>query len=182
VHAVRCVSDGDGRGSNWAPTVQIAIIADTHLPKGGRGLPATCVRRLRAADLIIHAGDFTQLTVVRELESHAPVIAVHGNVDDEDVQAALPERAVAKTGGASIGVVHDAGPAPGRLARLRRQFPREDAVIFGHSHVPVHEGDSEGFQIFNPGSPTERRRAPSHTMGVLVIRGGQVRFELVVLD
>ena len=85
---------------------------------------------------------------------------MHGNVDDAAVQAALPEAATIDADGARIAVVHDAGPARGRLARLRSRFPDADAVIFGHSHLPLHERDDDGFQIFNPGSPTERRRAP----------------------
>jgi hypothetical protein len=79
-----------------------------------------------------------------------------------------------------IGLVHDAGAARGRLERLRRRFPAADAVVFGHSHIPLHE-EAEGFQIFNPGSPTDRRRAPRHTMGLAQISEGAVSFELVDL-
>ena len=77
-------------------------------------------------------------------------------------------------------MVHDAGPAAGRLDRLRRRFPDADAVVFGHSHMPLHE-ERDGFQIFNPGSPTERRRAERHTMGIATAEGGHVAFELVNL-
>ncbi len=83
-----------------------------------------------------------------------------------------------EAGGARIAVIHDAGPRRGRLARLRREFGEADAVVFGHSHLPLHESEA-GFQIFNPGSPTERRRAPGHTMGIAVADGGEVRFRLV---
>jgi predicted phosphodiesterase len=83
--------------------------------------------------------------------------------------------------GLAIGLVHDAGPAKGRLARLRRRFPDADAVVFGHSHIPLHEHASGGFQIFNPGSPTERRRAPAHTMGIATAAGGRLTFELIVV-
>ena len=69
-------------------------------------------------------------------------------------------------GARTVGLVHDAGQKDGRLARMRRRFPGADAVIFGHSHLPLHERDDDGFQIFNPGSPTERRRAPRHSMGI----------------
>jgi uncharacterized protein len=78
-------------------------------------------------------------------------------------------------------MIHDAGPAAGRLARLRRRFPDADAVVFGHSHLPLLE-EAEGFAIFNPGSPTERRRAPRHTMGIATVRAGVLTFELVALD
>jgi putative phosphoesterase len=133
--------------------------------------------------MIVHAGDLMRLSVLRELEAIGPpVIAVHGNVDDAEVRAALPARVQFAAGEATIGVVHDAGPARGRLARLRARFPAADAVIFGHSHIPLHERDPDsGFQIFNPGSPTERRRQPEPTMGMARVSGGEVRFELVRL-
>jgi uncharacterized protein len=161
--------------------VQIAIISDTHMPRRGRRLPDRCVARLRAADLIVHAGDLKTLSVLRELESYGRVIAVHGNVDDERVRAALPSEAELEADGVRIAVVHDAGQAAGRLARLRARFPEADAVIFGHSHIPLHERAADGFQIFNPGSPTERRRAPQHTMGIATVDAGKVRFELVAV-
>jgi uncharacterized protein len=162
-------------------TVRIAIVSDTHLPRGDRRLPDSCVEQLRMADLIMHAGDFVTLSVLRELESYGVVVAVRGNVDDGDVRAALPERAVVETDGARIGIVHDAGPSRGRIRRLRGRFPNADAVVFGHSHVPLHEQMQDGFQIFNPGSPTERRFAPLHTMGIAQVQAGQVAFELVTL-
>ena len=164
--------------------MEIAIVSDTHMPRGGRSLPGECVERLRAADLILHAGDFFALEVVRQFEAFGPPLrAVHGNVDQPDVRALLPAREVVEAGGARIGMIHDAGPAAGRLERLRRTFFACDAVIFGHSHMPAHEATADGaFQIFNPGSPTERRRAPAHTMGIARIDdAGAIAFELVVV-
>jgi uncharacterized protein len=161
--------------------VEIAVISDTHLPRGARRLPEPCMARLQTADLILHAGDLIRLSVLGELESYGPVVAVHGNVDDADVRAALPASASVEAGGARIGLVHDAGPAKGRLARLRRRFPEAEAVVFGHSHIPLHERAPDGFQIFNPGSPTDRRRAPEHTMGIATVQDGRVSFELIAL-
>ena len=161
--------------------MRIAVISDTHLPRGSRRLPDACVERLRAADLIIHAGDLMRLPVLDELESYGPVVAVHGNVDDTEVRAVLPEEASVEAGAVTIGVIHDAGPAKGRLARLRKRFPDAEAVVFGHSHLPLHEQAPDGFQIFNPGSPTERRRAPAHTMGIATVAGGRLTFELIVV-
>jgi putative phosphoesterase len=139
------------------------------------------VERLRTADAILHAGDFVALSVLRELEALGPPVhAVHGNVDGPDLRALLPEARVVEAAGARIAMVHDAGPAGGRLERARRRFPDADAVVFGHSHLPLHE-EAGGLQIFNPGSPTDRRRAPTHTMGIAEVAGGRVRFELVVL-
>jgi putative phosphoesterase len=164
--------------------VRLAIISDTHLPRGTRAIPAACVERLQEADLILHAGDFTSIDVLRELEGlKKPLHAVHGNVDDALLRAQLPETRLVVAAGARIGIVHDAGPAAGRIQRLRKRFPTADAVIFGHSHIPLHEATPDlGFQIFNPGSPTDRRRQPSHTMGVATVEDGRIAFDLVVLD
>ena len=161
--------------------MQIAVISDTHLPRGSRRLPEACLEQLRAADLILHAGDLMRLPVLCELESYGPVVAVHGNVDDSEVRAVLPAVASVESDGVTIALVHDAGPANGRLVRLRKRFPGAHAVVFGHSHIPLHERTSDGFQIFNPGSPTERRRAPSHTMGIATVAGGELTFELIVV-
>jgi uncharacterized protein len=149
------------------PTIlKVAVIADTHLPRGSRALPAACVERMRRADLIVHAGDFVARSAYEELLGLGPAVAaVHGNQDDAELRALLPPERVVEAGGARIGLVHDAGPARGRLERMRRRFPDCDAVVFGHSHIPLHEAAHDGFQIFNPGSPTDRRRQPEHTMG-----------------
>ncbi len=162
--------------------MQLAIISDTHLPRGTRRLPDSCLARLREADLIIHAGDFVALVVLEELRSLGEVVGVAGNVDHEDIRSELPASTVARVGSVQIGVVHDAGQARGRLARLHDGFPQADAVVFGHSHLPLHERAPGGFQIFNPGSPTERRRAPERTMGVARVDGDQITFEAIELD
>lgn len=160
----------------------IAVISDTHMPRGNRRLPEASIERLRSADLIIHAGDLVSLEILNDLKRYAPVKAVHGNVDDAAVRAALPAVATVGVDGARIAIVHDAGPAQGRLSRLRSRFPDADAVVFGHSHIPLHERAPDGFQIFNPGSPTERRRAPARTMGIAQARAGELTFELIALD
>jgi uncharacterized protein len=161
--------------------VEIAIISDTHLPRGARALPEACVERLRAADLIIHAGDFVTLEVLEELRAIGPVVGVQGNVDNAAVRATLPTTALVPAEDRRLAVIHDAGPAHGRLRRMRVRFPTAHAVIFGHSHIPLHERAPYGFQIFNPGSPTDRRRQPRHTMGRCEVRGGRLEFELIDL-
>jgi uncharacterized protein len=162
--------------------MRIAIVSDTHLPRGRRRIPDPCLAELARADLIVHAGDFSSLGALEELEALGPpVVAVHGNVDDAAVRERLPVERTVEAAGAHIALVHDAGPSRGRLARMRRRFPEADAVVFGHSHIPLHEADGD-FQIFNPGSPTERRRAPRHTMGVARVEDGRIAFELVALD
>src|SRR3954451_24782941 len=162
--------------------MRVAIIADTHMPKGARWLPDRCVHELEAADLIVHLGDFWAVSVLKELERIGrPVASVAGNVDEPALRRRLPERTIVEADGVRLGLVHDAGPRKGRLGRLRRWFPDADAVLFGHSHLPLHE-EAEGFQIFNPGSPTERRRAPLRSMGVARVALGSAAFEHLMLD
>ena len=170
-------SGGRSRGFESLPA-RLAIVSDTHLPRGRRRLPAEL---LAGADMILHAGDFMEASVLEELQALGPgVHAVRGNVDSAELQARLPLVRVVEVGGVRIGMIHDSGPAAGRLARLRRRFPDCDAVVFGHSHLPLLES-RDGFTIFNPGSPTERRRAPAHTIGFANVRDGRVEFELVEL-
>jgi putative phosphoesterase len=162
--------------------LNLAIISDTHLPRGTRVLPEACLRRLVAADAILHAGDFMEAEVLEFLQGIGPPVhAVRGNVDSAALQARLPLTRMVVADGARIAMIHDAGPAAGRLERMRRRFAGADAVVFGHSHIPLLE-TAGGFAIFNPGSPTERRRAPRHTMGTASVEDGLVSFELIDLD
>lgn len=180
---------GAGRGG-YVPVVSalrstamlVAIVSDTHIPRRAKALPLSCVEHLRAADLIVHAGDLTTMPVLEELRTYGEVRGVHGNADDAAVQEALPARIDLDLDGQRVVVIHNGGARVGRLARLRRRYPEAEAVIFGHSHVPLHESDGEGFQIFNPGSATDRRRQPKHTMGVARSSGGRVAFTLMALD
>lgn len=159
----------------------IAVLADTHMPKGNRSLPTTCVEKIRAAEAVIHAGDFFASSVLEELRGLNPrIVAVHGNVDEPALREELPESIEVEVSGHTVAVIHDSGPSKGRLARMRARFPDADAVVFGHSHLPLHEEEG-GFQIFNPGSPTERRRAPRHSMGLLHPTAAGLRFEHVWL-
>lgn len=159
----------------------IALLADTHMPKGPRRLPQRCAELIARAEAVIHAGDFTAMPILKELEELCPVVhAVHGNVDEAILRRSLPEALELPLGDRVLAVLHDAGPARGRIERLRGRFPNADAVLFGHSHMPLHEEDG-GFQIFNPGSPTERRRAPRRSMGLLHVEEAGLRFEHVWL-
>ena len=162
--------------------MRIAVISDTHLPRGTRRIPDRCLEELRAADLILHAGDIATAVVLDELEAIGPPVrAVWGNVDEPALRDRIPETLTVEAGGATIAMVHDAGPASGRLERLRLRFPGADAVVFGHSHIPLH-AEHDGLQIFNPGSPTDRRRQPRHTMGVAEVSRGWVAFRHLVVD
>jgi uncharacterized protein len=156
--------------------VRVALISDTHLlPGRRRALPPACLERLRAADLIVHAGDWSAMEAVALVSGLGPpLVGVRGNVEEPAVRAALPVTAEAEVDGVRIGVVHDGGPGGGRLSRLRRRFPGADAVVFGHSHVPLQEVAEDGFRIVNPGSPTDRRRSPRHTMAEIEVAGGRI--------
>ena len=162
--------------------MRIAVISDTHLPRGSRRIPDACLERLAAADLILHAGDFVSGEALDEIAAIGPPLAaVHGNVDSEAVRRRLPSERVVEAAGVKIGMLHDAGTARGRFERMRARFPDADAVIFGHSHIPLHE-ERDDFQLFNPGSPTDRRREPRHTMGLARVENGRLHFELLALD
>ncbi len=151
--------------------MKLAVISDTHMPRGTRRLPEQCLRLLEEADLILHAGDFVGLSVFEELGELAPVHAVAGNMDDADLSIQLPKRRVVEAGGLLIGMVHDAGPAHGRAERLVQAFPGCAAVIYGHTHLPEASQAADTW-VLNPGSPTERRSAPHHSMIVLEVAGG----------
>ena len=127
---------------------------------------------MRGADLILHAGDVCTAAVLDELAQYAPVTAVVGNNDGPDVAAwGAAETAALSVAGLRVAMIHDSGPAAGRLARMRARFPEADLVVFGHSHIPL-DAAAEGFRIFNPGSPTDRRRQPHGTLGVLGVEDG----------
>jgi putative phosphoesterase len=159
----------------------VAVISDTHLPRGNRQLPEACVERLRAADLILHGGDLVSAAFLRELLALGPPVeAVHGNMDEPALKESLPKEQVVDVGRARIGLVHVPGPRVGREERLVRRFPGCAAVVYGHTHVPQVERRGEVW-ILNPGSPTERRGAPHRAMLLLAVEDGRVGPELVTL-
>ena len=163
------------------------VLADTHLrsqPDGSmrRWLPLAAEGYLADADVILHAGDVLDAGVLARLRSYAPVYAVLGN-NDRELVGVLPVTRLVDLGGVRIGMVHDGGPAAGRGKRLRRRFPDAAVVVFGHSHAPVNEPGEEGQMLFNPGSATQRRAQPSHSLGELIIQSGEiVDRRIVVLD
>lgn len=163
--------------------MRVIALADTHAPRRWKSCPPAVAACLRQADLILHAGDVCVAAVLDELAGYAPVHAVLGNNDAPDV-AAWGARPTLETelAGLKVAVIHDAGPADGRLRRMRATFPDAELVVFGHSHIPLDARDG-GFRIFNPGSPTDRRRQPHGTLGVLDIDGGRlIETRLVEVD
>ena len=154
--------------------VRVAVLADTHAPRRWKSCPPAVAAHLRAVDLILHAGDVCTAAVLDELAAYAPVHAVRGNNDGPDVPAwGAPDTLDLDLGGLTVAMIHDSGPATGRPARLRRRFPAADLVIFGHSHIPLDHTE-HGQRIFNPGSPTDRRRQPRGTLGLLDVAEGRL--------
>jgi uncharacterized protein len=159
----------------------VAVIADTHLPRGSRRLPEACLERLRAADVVLHGGDLTGAVFLEEIQALGPPVhAVCGNADEAALRMSLPARLEVEVEGARIGLTHAPGPAAGREARLATRFPDCDAVVYGHTHVP-QVARVGGVWILNPGSPTVRRRSPTRAMLELEIAGGRIAPRLVEL-
>ncbi len=150
------------------------MLSDTHAPRRWKACPAEVAAHLRRADRILHAGDACTAAVLQELAQYAPVRAVLGNNDGPDVAEWGAEPTLQlDLDGLAVAMIHDSGQASGRLARMRRVFPAADLVVFGHSHIPLDQSEA-GLRIFNPGSPTDRRRQPHGTIGVLTIETGRL--------
>lgn len=155
--------------------MKLLLLADTHLPRRARDLPEPVWQRVRAADLVVHAGDWCELELLDRLEQQAPVLACWGNNDGGDLRARLPEVARATLDGVRVAVVHETGAAGGRESRMDRAFPDTDLLVFGHSHIPWDTLSPTGMRLLNPGSPTDRRRQPTCTFLTLTLADGAVR-------
>jgi uncharacterized protein len=167
--------------------LRVVVLADTHLRSGPIGtrartrrLPAAAWDHLDGADAILHAGDVLDQGVLDELGEFAPVHAVLGN-NDLSLAGILPPTRIVELDGVRIGMIHNSGATAGRARRLRRRFPETDVVVFGHSHAPMNEAGQDGQLLFNPGSPTQRRAQPVHSMGELRIVDGTVTAHLLLL-
>ena len=159
---------------------RVIVLADTHIRRGGkRRLPDVVYRALERADLVLHAGDLVSGDVLDDLERFGPVHAVLGN-NDVELDGALPLERSFDVESVRVAMVHDSGQRQGRAGRMRRRFPDADVVVFGHSHIPWNEKGVEGQLLFNPGSPTERRRQPRCTYGILELAGGAIRSASIV--
>ncbi len=159
-------------------SMKVVVIADTHTRGMSRAMPLGAWPYIETADHVLHAGDVVDPALLEELRACAPVTVVMGNCDSFDVRAwGATEEAIVDLGGTKVAMVHDAGLAPGRRERMRKRFPDARVVVFGHSHMPVNE-DVDGLLLFNPGSPTWKRRAPFPSMGILWIENGEVEGEI----
>ena len=156
------------------------MLSDTHSPRRWKGMPPAVAAQLEGADVILHAGDVCTADVLVALSGWAPVHAVLGNNDLPEVATwGAPETLELELGGLHVAMIHDSGQAAGRARRMRQRFPGVDLVVFGHSHIPMDLTEN-GLHIFNPGSPTDRRRQPHGTVGLLDIADGTLTSSRIV--
>jgi uncharacterized protein len=154
-------------------SARLVLMADTHVPKRAKDLPAQLWRAVDEADLVIHAGDWVDVALLDALERRAErLVAVYGNNDGAALRARLPEVARVEANGVRLAVVHETGPAAGRERRCAARFPDVDVLVFGHSHIPWDTTAATGLRLVNPGSPTDRRRQPHCTYLTAVAADG----------
>ena len=154
--------------------MRVLVLSDTHSPRFWKGCPPAVAEHLATAEVILHAGDVCTPDVLDLLAGFAPVHVVLGNNDGPEVAAwGAPETLQVELGGVQVAMVHDSGQKDGRTARMRRRFPTADLVVFGHSHIPM-DVTGDGVRIFNPGSPTDKRRQPHRTLGLLDLADGRI--------
>ena len=155
--------------------MRMLVLADTHLPVRARQLPERVRRAAEAADLLVHAGDWVDASVLDDLQQYGPVIGVWGNNDGDDLRSRLPEVARFSEESVRFAVVHETGQSQGREARMDAAYPDTDVLIFGHSHIPWDSTTSRGMRLLNPGSPTDRRRQPVGTFLTVDVVDGELR-------
>jgi len=150
--------------------VRLLLIADTHVPKRARDLPSRVWDEVAAADVVLHAGDWVEPSLLDALEARSKrLVGCWGNNDGAELRRRLPERADATLGGLRFTVVHETGAAAGRDARMANDYPDTDVLVFGHSHIPWDTTAKTGLRLLNPGSPTDRRRQPSCTFMTVTV-------------
>lgn len=159
---------------------RIGVVSDTHLPAHGPRIPDAALRAFEDVELIIHAGDHSTRAAIDQLAAYAPVEAVRGNVEDDEIIAALPIKRELVVGGCAIGIVHILGDRAHYWQTARREFPVARVVLFGHSHIPYLE-ERDGLLLLNPGSATDRRRQPHCSIALLTITDGQPSAEIIAL-
>jgi len=159
--------------------MKIGVISDTHVPGAAPSLPPAVFEIFKGVDLILHAGDIVHSSVLDELDAVAPVEAVAGNMDDNELQLLLPSRKVLTLGGFTVGLTHGKYRVDLQKEMIRKDFDSVDLIVYGHSHMPFW-GKVEGVWFLNPGSPTDKRYAPYNSVALLTI-GDAMTAEIVRL-
>ncbi|MDT7728292.1 MAG: uncharacterized protein QOI21_4868 [Actinomycetota bacterium] len=153
--------------------MRLLLISDTHVPNRARQMPARIWTEVERADVVVHAGDWVDVSLLDELESRCRrLIGVAGNNDGPELWERLGEIATAELDGVRLAVIHETGSAQGRETRCAAKFPGTDVLVFGHSHIPWDTVARTGLRLLNPGSPTDRRRQPHHTYMTAAITAG----------
>ncbi|HHT63453.1 MAG: metallophosphoesterase family protein [Bacillota bacterium] len=164
--------------------MKIGVLSDSHIPYRGKALPRFIWEAFSQVDLILHAGDIAEESVLIDLNCLAPVEAVRGNMDVEEsfTRFKLPLKKIITTGNKKIGLIHGNGSSGTTMERARKAFEGEkvDCVVFGHSHRPFNE-IIDGMLMFNPGSCTDPRREPRPSCGILHV-GDTVTGEILYFD
>jgi hypothetical protein len=149
--------------------MRIGVISDTHIPISAKEIPKVVYEVFRGVDLILHAGDLVEISVLRELKKMAEVKAVVGNMDSSEVIQVLPKREIIEINNFRIGLVHGYGPPIGLEKRVRSEFEDKiDIIVYGHSHHPENK-TKDGILFFNPGSPTDKIFSPYNSYGIIQI-------------
>ena len=162
--------------------MRLLLLADTHVPRRARDLPAAVWDEVDRADVVVHAGDWVDVSLLDALEARAArLLACWGNNDGPPLRARLPEVARATLAGVRFAVVHETGSSAGRDARMAAAYGDVDVLVFGHSHIPWDTTAASGLRLLNPGSPTDRRRQPRFSMGIATIEHGKISFDLILL-
>ncbi len=160
--------------------MRLLLIADTHVPKRARDLPARVWDEVARADVVIHAGDWVEPALLDALEARTQrLVACWGNNDGPELRRRLPERADVTLDGLRFTVVHETGASTGREARMADQYRDTDVLVFGHSHIPWDTTAKTGLRLLNPGSPTDRRRQPFCTYMTAIV-GDSVLTDVVL--
>ena len=155
--------------------MRLLLLADTHVPRRAKGLPPVVWQHVDAADAVVHAGDWVDVSLLDEISARAHVIGCYGNNDGPELRSRLPEVARAELGGLRFAVVHETGGAAGRDQRMAAAFAETDVLVFGHSHIPWDTTASTGLRLLNPGSPTDRRRQPCCTFMTVDVADGRLQ-------
>lgn len=178
IYEKACMLKSEKAVVEWRETMKVIVIADTHIPKRAKTLPEILINELSSVDLIIHAGDWQTIDVYKELKKYANVVGVFGNVDGPDIKEAFSEKIILDIDQFKIGVVHGHGKGKTTEKRALAHFEGEelDCIIYGHSHIPSIKTVGKTM-LFNPGSPTDKRRQPKYSFGLITTNGGKLNIE-----